>query len=472
MVLRDRARRAGRQLVLDVVAVVLALAACPAPALAAEALLYRIFLQDGSTLVSYGDFARVADRVVFSIPIGGLDTQSPALHLVSIAESSVDWERTDQYAQATRARHYAATQGEVDFDALSTEVARALHDVATTKDPARRLALATDARRKLGAWPADHHGYRAADVAQLTELLDDAVGELRVAAGLPRVDLTLVATASPLPPVVPELAPPTLRESIEQAFRAASVTDDPAERVSLLESIIAGLGGANRHANETSWTSVLHGRASAALRQELKIDKSYRDLVSRVVTTADERTRRADVNGIERLVASVLKADDRLGRRRPQTTAALLATLDARLDAARRLRLSRDAWGLRRDALDAYQRRIRAATNRLRRSVPGLEQIRQLSGPSPDALTPLAARVTDAWKEVKTIRPPVEAEAVHNLLMSALQLAIRAASSRRLAITGADMNTAWEASAAAAGALIMFERAQEDLRKLMTPPGL
>jgi len=73
---------------------------------------------------------------------------------------------------------------------------------------------------------------------------------------------------------------------------------------------------------------------------------------------------------------------------------------------------------------------------------------------------------------VKTIRPPVEAEAVHNLLLSALQLAIRAASSRRLAITGADMNTAWEASAAAAGALIMFERAQEDLRKLMTPPGL
>ena len=59
------------------------------------------------------------------------------------------------------------------------------------------------------------------DVAQLTGLLDDAVGELRVAAGLPRLDLTLVATASPLPPMVPELAPPTLRESIEQAFTAA-----------------------------------------------------------------------------------------------------------------------------------------------------------------------------------------------------------------------------------------------------------
>ena len=97
----------------------------PSTALAAEALLYRIFLQDGSTLVSYGDFARVADRVVFSIPIGGLDGPAPTLHLVSISESSVDWDRTDRYAQATRARQYAATQGEADFDVLSTDVARA-----------------------------------------------------------------------------------------------------------------------------------------------------------------------------------------------------------------------------------------------------------------------------------------------------------------------------------------------------------
>ena len=73
-----------------------------------------------------------------------------ALHLVSIAESAVDWERTDRYAQATRARHYAATRGEADFDQLSDEVARALNDVALTKDPAKRLALATEARRMLG----------------------------------------------------------------------------------------------------------------------------------------------------------------------------------------------------------------------------------------------------------------------------------------------------------------------------------
>ena len=56
--------------------------------------------------------------------------------------------------------------------------------------------------------------------------------------------------------------------------------------------------------------------------------------------------------------------------------------------------------------------------------------------------------------------------------VNAAQLAIRAASSRQLAVTTADMNKAWEASAAAAGALLMLERAQDDLRKLAAPPGL
>ena len=219
--------------------------------------------------------------------------------------------------------------------------------------------------------------------------------------------------------------------------------------MSLLESIVIGLDWSDDEtagkADSTSWAATLHARASAALMLELKTDKSYRDLAARTVTAADERARRADVSGIEKLVKAVLKADDRLGRRRPQMAASLLATLDGRLDSARRLRLARDAWAIRRDGLVSYQRKIRPAIDRLRRSSSGLEQIRQLSGPSPEALNPLAARLTDGWRELKTVRPPAEAEAVHNLLVSALQLAIRAASSRRQAITGTDMNTAWEA---------------------------
>jgi hypothetical protein len=58
------------------------------------------------------------------------------------------------------------------------------------------------------------------------------------------------------------------------------------------------------------------------------------------------------------------------------------------------------------------------------------------------------------------------------MLINAVQMAIRAATSRRLAVKATDMQTAWEASSAAAGALLIFERAQEELNKLSTQPGL
>jgi hypothetical protein len=473
MVTRECVARRARLLAL--IAAIVAAVAGPlsSPAHAADALLYRIFLLDGSTLVSYGDFARVADRVVFSIPIAALDTPSPVLHLVSIAETAVDWDRTERYAEAIRAQQYAQTRGEADFDALSADVARALTDVARTKDPTRRLALATDARRALAAWPAVHYGYRASDVAQLSLLMDEAISDLRVAAGQSRFDLDLVATATPLPPNVPTLPPPTLRESIEQALSAATVTPDSTERVSLLQTIVANLEQIEQPATPAlAWTSALRAKASSELAMELKTDKSYGDLVAQIIAVADEKAKRADVAAIQGLVKATLKADDKLGRRRPQVTAALLATLDARLDAARRFRLARDAWVLRQRAVKEYEGRIRSALNRFRRSTSSLQQIKQLAGPSPDALPSLAERITNSWSDLKLIKPPAEAEAAHSMLIAAFQMAVRAAVSRRSAIKGTDMSTAWEASSAAAGALMLFERARDEIRKLTVPPAL
>jgi hypothetical protein len=437
-----------------------------------DALLFRIFLRDGSTVVSYGDFARVANRVVFSIPLGALEGPSPALHLVSISESAVDWERTDRYAEATRARHYAATRGEEDFARLSTHVARALNDVAFTKDPAKKLAVATEARRVLTAWPAAHHGYRASDVVQLAALLDDAIAELRVAAGLSRIDLSLVATAQPGTPDEPELPAPSPQESVQQAFAAAAVVPDSTERVSLLEAIMDSLGPSGPGASEPGWATATRAKVSAVLATEMKTDKDYRELVRRTVSAADERIKRADVAGLERLLRNVLKADDELGRRRPDTTAALLATLDRKLDSARRLRLARDTWATRQRGLRDYERQVRSALQGFRRSIAGLEQIRQLAGPAPSALQPLSLQLTDAWADLKAVRPVAETEPVHSMLLNAVQMAMRAATSRRMAIASTDMSTAWEASSAAAGALLLFERAQQELRKLSTPPGL
>ena len=141
------------------VAVVIAIIASAELSATADAVLYRVFLRDGSTLVSYGEYARVGDRVVLSVPIG--EGEQPQLQLVTITEASVDWQLTDRYAEAARANRYASTRGEDDFNLLSGQVARALNEVALTNDPVKRVALADGARQQLADWPATHFGYRA-----------------------------------------------------------------------------------------------------------------------------------------------------------------------------------------------------------------------------------------------------------------------------------------------------------------------
>src|SRR5262245_15877448 len=105
-----------------------------------EAPLLRIFLKDGRALVSYGEFARLADRVVFSMPVSLADA-NPQLHLVDISSDRVDWARTIDYAESARSKRYLATRAETDYAALTTDIAQALNDISLTNDPARRLAI-------------------------------------------------------------------------------------------------------------------------------------------------------------------------------------------------------------------------------------------------------------------------------------------------------------------------------------------
>ena len=448
------------------------------PAYAADAVLYRIFLRDGSSLVSYGDFARVGDRVVVSVPIG--TAQPPELQLVTIRENAVDWQLTDRYADAARAKQYATTRGEDDFNLLSNDVARALNEVALTDDPAKRVALADQARQQLAEWPASHYGYRAADVAQLSALLDDVVSELRVAAGQSRFDLKLVApTASG--PTMEVLPSPSLRESIDLAFTAARVASEPAERVSLLESITRALGPVSADAevptngsvpSDAKWVADAKARALTELATERHVDQAYAELASRTLARAEDRARRADVRGIDALIRRVLNDDAKLGRARPADVSALLVAVDAKRTAAQRLRLARDAWALRSRTLNTYRRQLGRPLERLTRLKQWLEDVRLLAGPPPDAVGELEKRAAIAGRELALVKPPPELEPVHSLLTAACGLATRAATTRLQAITSGDMPAAWEAASAASGALMMLERAGEDLERLTERPQL
>jgi hypothetical protein len=440
--------------------------ACASPAHASDVVLFRVFLLDGTTVVSYGEYARIAGNIVFSMPLGSLDADPPRLQLVSLSESTVDWPRTDAYAEAARAKQFAATRGEVEFSRLSDEVASTLNQIAYTEDPAKRLALADRARRTLSDWPTKNFAYRLADVAQLTALLDEVVSELRVAAGQSQFDLNLVSNVTPPPPVA-MLPPPTLRESVEQAFLVTRTTQDATQRASILRGITEAL---DEPARDGGWAAALRARANSELVISTKVDQSYASLSARTLRAADERLRRADVAGVESLIRDVLKADDKLGRQRPQETAALLATLDLRLENARRQRLLTDRWALRQGALRAYERKARPSIDLLARSRPSFELIRQLAGPTPKVLRQLQKNVGVAARELALVKPAPELETVNGLLTNAFQMALQAADIRTRAVGANDMTLAWQASSAAAGAMLFFDQALEQLQKLLTPP--
>ena len=67
---------------------------------AAETPTSRVFLRDGTTLGCAGDYARVDDRLVFSMPLGTERDGQPRLQLVTLPASRVDWEKTDRYRDA------------------------------------------------------------------------------------------------------------------------------------------------------------------------------------------------------------------------------------------------------------------------------------------------------------------------------------------------------------------------------------
>lgn len=434
---------------------------------AAGPVLFRIFLNDGGTLVSYGEYARVGDRVVFSVPLGDA-LADPKVQVLTIHESIVDWARTERYAAAVRARHYAETRGEQDFALLTGQVTIALNDIALTADPKRRLAMAEEARRNLAAWPSANYGYKANDVAQLVSIFDDVIAEMKVEAGQGEFDLSLVAMTEP-PPSVELLPPPDVRGSFEIAFRSAMLAAEPAERTALLKTLSESIAYAPSAA---AWAAPLRAEINAALASELKTDKAYSSLTGSMLKAAAALGARADVQGLQGLIARALRADESLGRKRSGEMSALLAALDLKLDEARKLRLAHDAWALRAAEIREYREKISAPLERLAQFRKWLESIRELAGPDPKYLRPLDDRARLAHLELMAVAPPAEAQAAQGLLSAALNMTRQAAVLRRNAVSSNDIRIAWDASAAASGALTLGERAVHELDRLISsqPP--
>jgi hypothetical protein len=430
--------------------------------------LYRVFLRDGSALASFGEWTRVNDRVVFSMPLA--PGAGPGdLHLVSLPVSRVDLERTEDYAEAVRAANYAATRGEADFAHLSTTVAHTLNEVALIKDPKHRLAAAETARRELADWPKAHFGYRAAEVREIVGVLDEVISGLRVSAGAgPKFDLALSATTE-APPPPPFLPAPTHQDVVQHLMTAAELVESPAEKMSLLQSVVALIDRAVAHLPDAV-ASALRTNALGQIAEEQRIESLYANLRTTALADAARYAEQADVRALEQLRNRVHHLDVKFGSRRPDHMAGVLATLDAHLDAAHRLRLAQDQWLLAEADMRAYQRRSMPFIQSLVNMQASLDDIKLLAGPAPQKLAPLARLVDRNSRRLALLEPPASLVAVHAAFRSAYTLAANAVQLRRDAVEVADVDLARQASAAAAGALMLLERARQDLRAALEPP--
>lgn len=447
----------------------LAVLCLAAPAAAAtDAMLFRLYLADGTSIVSFGEFARVDDRVVFSMVLGG--GSEPRLHAATLPVRLIDWTRTDAHAISTRYQWYARSRGEADFQRLSDEVAAVLNTMLQTRDRARALAIAGQARATLAQWPQQHFGYRQRDVREVLAVLDEAIVGLRAAAGLESFALTLVAPAPEIA-VEPLAMAPSVREQIDQALHVAALTDRPPERLALLQATLLLL---NAEGTTLPAPDALRLRRTVQtrIRDEQRVDARYGDLTRRLMTEARRHAARARIGDIQRMLDRIGREDARLGRRRPELVQALQLSVQGQLDAARHLRLLRDRWAIRRSLYSEYQRSVGAQLLQLVKAQPALDAIRRLDGPPPDLLLTLQSQLQGGAERLERVRPPVDLRAVHDLLLGSWRFAENAVAGRYQAARAGSVSGAWEASSAAAGALLLLSRAQQELRTLLEPPRL
>jgi len=448
-----------------VVLMVCALAASQAHA-ADEAMLFRIFMTDGSTLVTYGEFARTGDQVVLSLPVGGTP-QAPRLHAVTVDASKVDWLKTERYAASARYQRYVATRAESDYQQVTEEVATVLSNIAQSTDRTKALAAAEQARRTLSEWPRSHYGYRQQDIQEIVRLLDSAITRLQ--GGKAPTPFQLALVNAPEMTLEPVAAMPTAREQLDQLLRLAKTTTNVSERFSLLQSALTLLA-----APEVSGTEATRMRRliEDQLDREIAIDQRYGRVTKELLAKASKAASQAEIRDVEKVLDRIPKEDAKLGHQRPEIVQALTASVQSQLTDARRLRLLLDQWKSRQAMFHEYQRSVGTELVQLVKARPALESIKKLEGPAPDRLDTLNRVLRGGAVRLDRLLVPEYLRSTHELVISAWRFAENAAAARLRAVRTNDISVAWEASSAAAGALMMLSRAQKDMRTLIEPPKL
>lgn len=442
--------------------VVLCAVAVPKAQQAVDAMsVFRVFLKDGQALPSFGESAVVGDRVIYTAVIGDGGART-TLQLVSLAVEQVDLLRTARYAEAMRAAQYAATYGEADYAAITAEVQRTVGELTKIKEPARRLAMAEEAKKRLLTWSEEHYNYRTDDVQKLGGMFDEVIAELRAAVGESRFAFDLTA-GSPKPALEPLLPVPTLRESASLAIAAARVADQGSDRLALLRAAAAAT-------ENTPGAADVGAEAKRLMTSEQTADAVYGALAAVLLSRADAALRRGDVADVAEARRQAIERDRQLGSMRPQDLEKLLSTLDAKLEAAKAYRLALDHYAYaRRGRLD-YERRVRASMSGFDGLRPVLQAIRDMHGTAYWRLSQTLDRLKAVEADLALVKAPEDLMDVHTTLLSSVHMALEACERRRRAVIVESLPDARDASSAAAGALLLGDQARATLVARLFPP--
>ena len=164
------------------------------------------------------------------------------------------------------------------------------------------------------------------------------------------------------------------------------------------------------------------------------------------------------------MAAHILDDDDRMGHKRPEQVASLLTAVDAKLEAARELRLARDQWEARQQQRYADHRVIAVPERALLALAAGAERDPAAGWTGAGCPRPRESAADDGGAGTSGVKPPRELEAAHSLLVGAMQWpATRAVENRFAAVQGGGMQQARDAASAASGALLLFDRATLEL---------
>ena len=140
---------------------------------------FRVFLKDGRALPAYGESAVVGDRVVFSLSSAAGAVPMARSSSACRLESSISTAPA-RYARAVRAAYFAATTGEAEYQAMTTDIATHPRR-ACRPSPTRPFGCSW--RRKRAS--ASRRGRpitmttTPTDVRQSVDQFDGVIGQLR-----------------------------------------------------------------------------------------------------------------------------------------------------------------------------------------------------------------------------------------------------------------------------------------------------